>query len=89
MTMVRRLILAGVMVALVTSPAAAQLPVTPTFPLQKGPKELTPEERAKQKALDDAYQAALPKIKDKSGPADPWAGVRPEPSSPPSRRGSN
>lgn len=48
---------------------------------------MTPEERAKQKAIDDAYQAALPKIKERKGVADPWAGVRPEPGS--SRRSSN
>ena len=85
--MVRRLILAGVMVALLAAPAAAQLPA-PSFPLNSGPKQLTPEERAKQKAIDDAYQAALPKIKEKKGPADPWAGVRPETGSP-SKRSSN
>lgn len=84
--MLRRLLLAGAMVALVTGPAAAQLPA-PSFPLQKEPKQMTPEERAKQKAIDDAYQAALPKIKERRGPADPWAGVRPEPGS--SRRSSN
>lgn len=84
--MVRRLILAGVVVALLTVPAAAQLPA-PSFPLNGGPKQLTPQERAKQKAIDDAYRAALPKIKEKMGPADPWAGVRPEPGS--SQRSSN
>jgi hypothetical protein len=86
--MVRKLILAGVMVALLAAPAAAQLPVAPSFPLQKGPKELTPEERAKQKAIDDAYRAALPKIREKTGPSDPWAGVRPDPSSQ-TKRSSN
>ena len=85
--MLRRLILAGVMVALVAAPAAAQMPA-PSFPLNKGPKTMTPEERAKQKAIDDAYQAALPKIKEKKGPSDPWAGVRPNPSSS-SKRSSN
>ena len=84
--MVRRLILAGVVVALLAEPAAAQLPA-PSFPLNGGPKQLTPQERAKQKAIDDAYRAALPKIKEKTGPADPWAGVRPEPGS--SQRSSN
>jgi hypothetical protein len=85
--MLRRLLLAGLAVALLTAPAVAQLPVAPSFPLQKGPKQMTPEERAKQKAIDDAYQAALPKIKERKGPADPWAGVRPDPSSP--QRGGN
>ena len=83
----RRLILAGLAFALLTAPAAAQIPM-PSFPLQKEQKPLTPEERAKQKALDDAYQAALPKIKERKGPADPWAGVRPDPVAP-SRRSSN
>ena len=84
--MVRKWMLAGVMVALLTAPAAAQFPA-PSFSLGKGPKQLTPEERAKQKAIDDAYQAALPKIKEKAGPADPWAGVRPDPGSPSAKRG--
>jgi hypothetical protein len=84
--LLRLLILAGMTVALLTAPAAAQF--APTFPLQKGAKQMTPEERAKQKAIDDAYQAALPKIHEKKGPADPWAGVRPDPASP-SQRSSN
>jgi hypothetical protein len=84
--MLRRLIFAGVALALLSAPAAAQMPM-PGFSLGKGPKQLTPEERAKQKAIDDAYQAALPKIKERKGPADPWAGVRPEPGS--SQRSSN
>ena len=83
--LLRRLILAAIAVALLTAPAVAQMPA-PSFPLNKGPKTMTPEERAKQKALDDAYQAALPKIKDKTGPSDPWAGVRPDPAAP-SKRG--
>ena len=86
--MLSRLVLAAFAVALLTAPAVAQMP-TPSFPLNKGPKQMTPEERAKQKAIDDAYQAALPKIKDKSGPSDPWAGVRPDPSTPPPKRGIN
>jgi hypothetical protein len=88
MTMLlRRLILAGVAAALLAAPAFAQMPA-PSFPLNKGPKELTPAERAKQKAIDDAYRAALPKIQEKKGPSDPWAGVRPDPA-PPSKRSSN
>jgi len=86
--MLRKLVLAGFAIALLTAPAVAQFPA-PSFPLGKGPKQQTPEERAKQKAIDDAYQAALPKIKEKAGPTDPWAGVRPDPSSPPSKRSSN
>jgi len=78
--MVRTFFLVGLGVAVLTAPAAAQMPA-PSFPLNKGPKTMTPEERARQKAIDDAYQAALPKIKEKKGPSDPWAGVRPDPSS--------
>jgi hypothetical protein len=85
--LLRRLILAGMAAALLTVPAVAQMP-SPSFPLNKGPKELTPAERAKQKAIDDAYRAALPKIQEKKGPTDPWAGVRPDPASP-SKRSSN
>jgi hypothetical protein len=40
----------------------------------------TEEEIAKQKAIDDAYKSATQKIPDKKSAADPWATVRPNPS---------
>jgi hypothetical protein len=79
--MLRRSILAGVAIALLTVPAVAQFP-TPGLHLKDDPKTLTPEERAKQKAIDDAYRAATKKIPDQQVANDPWGGVRPNPSKP-------
>jgi hypothetical protein len=77
--MLRKSILAGVAIALLTVPALAQFPA-PALTLKDQPKTLTPEERAKQKAIDDAYRAATKKIPDKQVANDPWGGVRPNPS---------
>lgn len=77
--MLRKLILAGAVIALVTGPAAAQMPM-PSMSLHNEPKPLTPEEQAKQKALDDAYKAATKKIPDKQVADDPWGNVRSVPS---------
>ena len=81
--MVRKFILAGVLggaaVALLIGPAAAQMPM-PGMKFGSGPRVLTPEEQAKQKAIDDAYQAANKKIPEKSVASDPWGNVRPNPS---------
>lgn len=78
--MLRRSILAGAVIALLGAPAAAQFP-TPGLTLKDEPKQLSPEERAKQKAIDDAYRAATKKIPDKQVANDPWGSVRPKPSS--------
>jgi hypothetical protein len=40
-------------------------------------RALTPEEAARKKASDEAYQAAINKIPDKKSPADPWGTIRP------------
>ena len=81
--MVRSFLLAGVLAgAAVTpliGPAAAQMPM-PGMKFGNGPKVLTPEEQAKQKAIDDAYQAANKKIPEKNAANDPWGNVRPNPS---------
>jgi hypothetical protein len=79
--MLRKSILAGVAIALLTVPAVAQFP-TPGLTLKDEPKTLSPEERAKQKAIDDAYKAATKKIPDSQAANDPWGGVRPNPSKP-------
>ena len=76
--MLRRLLLAGALIALAAGPAAAQFPA-PSMSLESGPKQLSPEERAKQKELDDAYKAASKKIPAKNHSADPWGGIRPNP----------
>jgi hypothetical protein len=81
--MLRRFALAGALtaaaIAVLTAPAAAQLPMGMNF--KNEPKQMTPEERARRKAIDDAYNAANKKIPDKQA-NDPWASVRPNPSAP-------
>jgi hypothetical protein len=84
--MLRRLLPAAVLVVLSTATAFAQLPMGMT--LRDQPKELTPEQRAKQKAIDDAYKAATRKIPEKKSAADPWGSVRSGPSSPSGRSGN-
>ena len=75
----RKLILAGAAIALLTGTAAAQIPM-PGISLGHDDKpQLTPEQRAKQKQIDDAYRAATQKIPDKNTAADPWGDVRPSP----------
>jgi hypothetical protein len=78
--MLRRLLPAGVIVALMSAPAFAQpasssnsnigIPLNPE-------KRLTPEDIEKQKAAERAYDAAIQKIPDKKPSADPWGNIRP------------
>jgi len=75
--MVKRLIQAAAIVALLTGTASAQF--APTFPIGGEDKTLTPEEAARQKMLDNAYNSANKKIPDKKPPADPWGTVRAAP----------
>ena len=37
---------------------------------------MTPEEKEKQKVIENAYKSAIEKIPDKKLPADPWGAVR-------------
>ena len=72
--MLRKLIQAGAIVALVTGTAAAQDAVgSPLNPRRPS----TPEETARQKASDEAYKAAMKKIPDKASSTDPWGNIRP------------
>jgi hypothetical protein len=73
-------ILVGTMLGLMTGVAYAQL--MPSFKLNDDTKpRMTQEEYEKQQALDNAYKSATKKIPDKKV-GDPWATVRPEPTSP-------
>jgi hypothetical protein len=75
--MLRKLMQAAAVIALLTGTASAQIPMK--LPLHGVSKHrLTPEEIAKQKALDKAYKSATEKIPDKK-PVDPWANIRPNP----------
>jgi hypothetical protein len=49
----------------------------PGLSLHPDKPPLTPEEREKQKAIDDAYKSAIKKLPDKKKPADdPWGNIR-------------
>ena len=70
--------LAGAL-ALMTAYALAQ--GMPPISLRGNQRTLTPEERARQKQIDDDYKAASKQVPDQKA-NDPWAFVRPTPTGP-------
>jgi hypothetical protein len=78
--MLRKLIQAGAIIALLTGPAVAQIALSP-FNERDKPKK-TPEEIEKDKARDSAYRAAMQKIPEKKV-ADPWGNIRDTSPTPP------
>jgi hypothetical protein len=80
--MLRKLIPAAAILALVmvpAAPASAQMALSPF----KGPeKRLTHEEIEAQKKRDKDYRAAMDKIPDKKVTVDPWGGIRDSSSTP-------
>jgi hypothetical protein len=85
--MLRKLIVAGATLALLTGTAYAQtgFPM-PSMSLGKDKPPPTQEEIDRQKAIDNAYNSATKKIPEKQGAADPWGSVRTNP--PPPAKGS-
>jgi hypothetical protein len=73
--------LAGTL-ALLTTSASAQMP---PLSLQKEEKRVTPEQRARQKKLDEDYKAATSRIPDQK-PNDPWTNIRPTPAAPAAKK---
>ena len=53
----------------------------PPISLRGNQRTLTPEERERQKQIDDDYKAASKKVPDQKA-NDPWAIVRPTPTGP-------
>jgi hypothetical protein len=74
--MLRTLIKAAAILALVTAPAWAQVALSP-FNAQQ--KKMTPEELEAQKQREKDYKAAMDKIPDKKVANDPWGDIRPAP----------
>ena len=69
-----RVVLAAVMVALLAGPAYAQdVKQVPRY--GEVDKDKTPQEKAAEKAAQQAYQKSLGNIPDQ-GPTDPWGNVR-------------
>jgi hypothetical protein len=75
----RKPLLACAVFALLTGAASAQMPM-PGLSLGHDKAAPTADQIAKQKAIDDAYKSATQKIPDKKTADDPWAAVRPNPS---------
>jgi len=77
-----RLAAAATLVALLSGAAAAQ--VFPSTGIDISPggssRTLTPEEKEKQKALDERYKATMDAIPAKKAPTDPWGNLRSAPS---------
>jgi hypothetical protein len=63
----------AMMLTLLAGSAYAQ---TPSINLYSGDKVRTPEEREKDKAVNDAYKAQMSKIPDQKTSSDPWGTVR-------------
>ena len=79
----RLILLAGVLLALMTTYASAQ--GMPPISLRGNERTLTPEERERQKQIDDDYKAANKKVPDQKA-KDPWADVRSGPTTDPKKK---
>ena len=75
--MLRNLIQAAAILALVTGPAAAQ--GVALSPFKHEERKLTPDELKAQQQRERDYKAAMDKIPDKKVANDPWSDVRPAP----------
>jgi len=75
--MLRKLIPAAAILALVTGPAAAQ--GVALSPFKKDEKKLTPDELKAQQQREKDYKAAMDKIPDKKTANDPWGDIRAAP----------
>jgi hypothetical protein len=75
--MLRKLIKAAAILALVTGPAAAQ--GVALSPFKHDEKKLTPDELKAQQEREKDYKAAMDKIPEKKTTRDPWGDIRPAP----------
>jgi hypothetical protein len=74
--MLRKLIPAAAILALVAGPASAQVALSP---FKEQEKKLTPDELKAKQDRERDYKAAMDKIPDKKTAVDPWGDVRPAP----------
>jgi hypothetical protein len=77
--MVRKLMVAGAILGLMTGVAAAQMPMPSISLGGDHTRKLTPEEQEKQDALDKSYNSTIQKIPEKKA-YDPWGNIRSAPS---------
>jgi len=75
--MLRKLIKAAAILAVVTGPASAQGVALSPFKGQE--KKLTPDELKAQQQREKDYKAAMDKIPEKKTTRDPWGDIRPAP----------
>jgi hypothetical protein len=75
--MLLKILHTGAIIALLTGVASAQM--LPSINLGSQDRPMTPEEKEKQKAIEDAYKSAIRKIPEQK-PVDPWGAVRQNPS---------
>jgi hypothetical protein len=73
--MLRHVVGAGAVVALLTGPATAQ-----SINLLSKERQLTSEEIQREQALELQYKETVDKMPDKKKSNDPWGNVRPAPS---------
>ena len=73
--MLRKVVGAAIIMAILTGAAAAQMPMPSISLGAKEKRKLTPDEQAAQDARDKAYRAELNKIPEKKG-VDPWGNIR-------------
>jgi hypothetical protein len=66
---------AAIIIALAGT-GSAQQQFMPGINLNSDSPPLTPEEKEKRKAIDDAYRSAIKKLPDQKKSADPWEDVR-------------
>jgi hypothetical protein len=76
--MVRKLMVAGAILGLLTGAAAAQFPMPSISLGGDHARKLTPEEQERQDALDKSYSSSLQKIPEKKT-TDPWGTLRSAP----------
>jgi hypothetical protein len=76
--MLRKLMVAGAILGLLTGAAAAQFPMPSISLGGDHGRKLTPEEQEKQDALDKSYSSTIQKIPEKKA-NDPWGTIRSAP----------
>jgi len=65
----------AIIIAALTGSASAQQ-FMPGINLDADKRPLSPEEKEKRKAIDEAYRSTIEKLPDQKNPADPWGNIR-------------
>jgi hypothetical protein len=65
-----------VFIIALTGSASAQQQFMPGINLDADKRPLSPEEKEKRKAIDEAYRSTIEKLPDQKKSADPWGNIR-------------